>query len=318
MYGRLLNTIVNIIFLSFMVLLVSFYFLHEAVKENINTINFRTLDAISISGTFTEELYNTLKREVYRYSAGAPYLLTVVYEKKIDTGIYETYYIRDGINGNNLAYFGDYDPTAAADGIALAERMRIVDPGIYPDPMSSSVPAGTMVNIGINTISQTPPYVNYGLISTSSSGKPWTFPMYKGDKISIILEGQEQTLYGKLINAPFIGMNKNFIDVRIVSRRSTIVGRDAKNLVTGYEVIREINASGRDYPILIYSDDDTMGRTYVFSEQYPEPAPAKTSLDYIWPKGYYSRIWEDGGAPGGIPNNILDSGDIVYFYHTVQ
>ena len=39
MYGKILNTVINVMFITYLLLLISFYFLHEGIKENVNTIN---------------------------------------------------------------------------------------------------------------------------------------------------------------------------------------------------------------------------------------------------------------------------------------
>lgn len=268
MYGRILNTIINIMFITYLLLLVSFYFLHEGMRENINNINYSTIDTIAISGQFSEETYNNLKEKILTYNgANCNYEMTIKYEKKMSVGVYDTFYIKDAINTNSLVYNPDNDP---------------------------------------------------GKIITTTTNK---YPMYKGDKITIYLSDKEQTLYGKLISAPFLGMMSTSTRFNITSLKSTVIGRDADKLVNGYEVRDEINSNDRDYEIILTTEMTTTPLTFTTTDKYNDtvvnfrylPETGVVDKYHIFSNGNYYRSWEDINI-----NGKLDATDIVSFYQTIK
>ncbi|HAN09030.1 MAG TPA: hypothetical protein DCP90_00270 [Clostridiales bacterium] len=189
MIGRLLNTIVNILVMTYMVLLISFFFLHENLKSNVNEINYSILDGVATTGVFSEDTYNYLKQQIFKYSGGDSYQLIIKYEKKVKPGVYDTYWKKDWITARDM---GNLD----------------VKGQVKPDEILTRV------------------------------GRP--IPMHIGDKVSIYLEDQEHTLFVALLNAPFLGMLNEYSDMRIKSLKTVVVGRNAKNIVKGYDVKAEI------------------------------------------------------------------------------
>ncbi|HCC07582.1 MAG TPA: hypothetical protein DEP72_05425 [Clostridiales bacterium] len=189
MIGRLLNTIVNILFMIYMVLLISFFFLHESLKNNINEINYSILDGIATTGVFSEDTYNYLKQQAFKYSGGSSYQLVVKYEKKVKPGVYDTHWKKDWILPTDLS---NIDASGDTKSDEILTRL----------------------------------------------GRP--IPMHIGDKVSIYLEDQNQTLFVKLLNAPFLGMLNEYMDMRIKSLKTVIVGRNAKSIVKGYELKTEL------------------------------------------------------------------------------
>ena len=296
MYGKMLNTIINIMFITYLLLLVSFYFLHEGIKENVNNINYSTVDTIATSGVFDVEVYNNLKEKILNYSGkDCYYEMTIKYEKKVSSGTYDTYFIKDVISPGHIHY-----PTDTT-------LRNQVDPShIITDKASEQI-----------------------------------YPMYKGDKITIYLEDQNQTLYGKLITMPFMGMLGDYTDFRIKSLKSTMIGRDAKKLYSGYEVIEEINTPNRPYRILVRTEVsaiiDGSGTLYEYkgdnaattvddTEKYSEETDANKKIEvpagssvaevgkyHIFKTGKYYRVWEDNNI-----NSSLDANDVVTFYQTVD
>lgn len=185
MIGRLLNTIITILFMTYIILLISFFFLHEALKNNVNQVNYSILDTISTTGVFSEDTYEYLKTEIYKYSGGGTYKVIIKYEKKVKPGLYDTYWKKDTIGAGNLSN----DSTIPDDILTLV-------------------------------------------------GKP--IPMHVGDKLSIYLEDQNQTLFVKLLNAPLFGAINEYSDMRIKSLKTVVIGHNAKNIVKGYELKAEI------------------------------------------------------------------------------
>lgn len=285
MYGKMLNTIINIMFITYLLLLVSFYFLHEGVKENINNLNYSIVDSVATSGTFSVDLYNNLKERVLSY--GGPdchYTMLIRYEQKKADGKYETFFIKDNISSENVGY--------PVDDEALRNQ---VDPSKI-----ITVPSLSQVR-----------------------------PMYKGDQITIYLEDQNQTLYGKLITMPFMGMLGSHTDFRIKSLKASMIGRDATKLYNGYEVIDDINRD-RDYIVQLRTEiSSTTGvepRTYNPGVKYVGTGDEALSASganwtigtfHIFNTGRYYRVWNDGGTTGTIDGK-LGTGDIVVYYQTTD
>jgi hypothetical protein len=74
--------------------------------------------------------------------------------------------------------------------------------------------------------------------------------LYIGDRVSIYVEDNDLTLFGRLINATFFGSNSGKkVDTRIKSLKSCIISNDPKDLVKGYDVIAEIKE--RSNPLVI-------------------------------------------------------------------
>lgn len=310
MYGKILNTIINIMFITYLLLLVSFYFLHEGVKENINNINYTTVDTVSNQGVFGVDLYNNLKEKIFNYAGpDCNYTITIKYQEKVGSGVYNTHFLKDTVSADNMYYPDEARVEAynkkqkkASDKIDLTKLLDKVDPD---------------------------------RIITSKSSNPRA--MYKGDIITIYLEDQNQTLYGKLISTPFMGMLDSYIDFRIKSLKSAMIGRDANKLVNGYEVIDEINSSVRDYKVILITELSSQlslpGKTYAKGQTYDESAHAdekaikgSTSSStignyHIFGSLNYYRVWDDGGATTGAStkvDGILNQYDIVTFYQTTE
>ncbi|HBY19554.1 MAG: hypothetical protein A2Y24_02905 [Clostridiales bacterium GWE2_32_10] len=195
MIGRMLNTIITILFLTYVILLISFFFLHEVLKNNINEINYSILDTVATTGVFTDDIYEYLKKQVFLYGSETKYQVVIKYEKKVKPGTYDTYWKKDWID------FGE---------------------------LTNKNPDGSTKEDEILTI----------------IGKP--VPMHIGDKVSIYLEAQDQTLFVKLLNAPFFGMINQYTDMRIKSLKTVVVGRNAKSIVKGYELKAEIAKKNKE------------------------------------------------------------------------
>ena len=306
MYGKLLNTIINILFITYLLLLISFYFLHEGIKENVNNINYSTVDTVSTQGVFNVDIYNNLKEKIYSYAGeDCNYELTIKYQQKKSAGVFETSFVKDVINAQNLT-FPIRGMGYNADGTAVDEHETEAE---YIERCKSIDPKG---------------------IITTNDRHPK--PMYKGDQITIYLEDQNQTLYGKLITMPFMGMLDNYTDFRIKSLKSSMIGRDANKLVNGYEVIEEINDSFRTYQVDLVTEISTslgLGPLHYYAGQKYSDNATDTKIVTVGPGtstignyhvfgtlNYY-RVWQDAGI-SGTPNGIEDTGDLVIFYQTTE
>ncbi len=184
MIGRMLNTIINILFMTYILLLIAFFFLHETLKSNVNEVNFTTLDNVATTGVFSDDAYTYFKNQVYKYSGGSNFYVIVKYEKKIKPGVYTTYWKKENIApGGSLSSYTDDQ---------ILTRL----------------------------------------------GRP--VPMHIGDKVTIYLESQDQTLFVKLLNVPLFGLLNEQSDMRIKSTKTVVVGSNAQSIVKGYELIAEI------------------------------------------------------------------------------
>ncbi|MCQ2748602.1 MAG: hypothetical protein MJ246_00885 [Clostridia bacterium] len=294
MYGKMLNTIINIMFITYLLLLVSFYFLHEGIKSNINNINYSTVDVACTTGVFSIETYNNLKEKVIMYGGNkVNYVMTIKYERKVSPGVYDTYFIKDVINTENASY-PDIDELEPGTTIKVRDK---VDP---------------------NKI-------------ITDTGNKQVYPLQKGDIITIYLEDQNQTLYGKLITMPFMGLLGDYTDFRIKSLKSSMVGRNASALYTGQEVKQDINDASRTYNILIKTEASTNlssltagFKTYAPGEKYDETAHDDEKAAYgtptttigtfhIFDMVSFYRVWDDLNVSG-----TCDAGDTVTYYQTVD
>lgn len=293
MYGKMLNTIINIMFITYLLLLVSFYFLHEGIKSNINNINYSTVDVACTTGVFSIETYNNLKEKVILYGGNkVNYVMTVKYERKVSPGVYDTYFIKDTINTENASY-----PSLTDTDDSGNKLRQKVDPN---------------------------------KIITDTANKQ-VYPLQKGDIITIYLEDQNQTLYGKLITMPFMGLLGDYTDFRIKSLKSSMVGRNASALYTGQEVKQDINDTSRGYKILIKTEastniaDGSLGfKTYGPTDRYDENAHVDEKATYgtsttaigtyhIFDMVSFYRVWDDLNVSG-----TCDAGDTVTYYQTVD
>lgn len=308
MYGKLLNTIINILFITYLLLLISFYFLHEGIKENVNNINYSTVDTVSTQGVFNVDIYNNLKEKIYAYAGeDCNYELTIKYQQKKSAGVFETSFVKDVINAQNLT-FPIRGMGYNSDGTAVDEHETEAE---YIERCKSIDPKG---------------------IITTNDRHPK--PMYKGDQITIYLEDQNQTLYGKLITTPFMGMLDNYVDFRIKSLKTSMIGRDANKLVNGYEVINDINDPTRPYKVCLITEmstqDNAPGRVFngksgetpaqSYNDELPEFKATNNTggthtvgTYHIFATVNYYRVWDDAGIIG-----VEDAGDTISYYQTTE
>lgn len=237
MAGKLVGTILIIIFLTYILLFSSFYFLHQTIVTNVNDINYNVAEVVATSGEFSQDTYDYLKESLYRYGR---YDITLKLEKYIKDGIYDTY----------------FDKTEILD-----KKLKI------------------------------------------------------GDRLTIFVEDQDQDLFGKLVNATFLGYkNDKIIDTRTKSLKSVVIANSAKDIVKGYDIIAEINnysvsgdftAAGK--AVWVITKMNSAGRIYGI---VGHPDVAATNITY-------GDSSDEKGNTG--PNYIFDNGDFskeVEYYGT--
>jgi hypothetical protein len=180
MAGKIAGTVLTLMFLTFMVFLISFYFLHMSIKENVNDLNYGVSEVIATSGIFSENLYDYLKDNINKYG---DYAITVKLDKQITTGVFNTYFINSNDNDNEI----------------INNKLRV------------------------------------------------------GDRVTIYLEDRKPSLFGRLINAAFMGHKPdNIIDTEVKSIKTAIVSKNSKDLVKGYEVIADIKLRLIDSNITVF------------------------------------------------------------------
>jgi len=181
MAGRLFGTFLIIIFLTYMVLLSTFYFMHQSVFMNVNTLNYNVCESLSTSGVFTPQLYEYLTDTLSKYG---DYLIKIKLEKQLKSGVYDTYFYND------------------------SDIKKEIKPSGPPDP-------------------------GYYYLINRKLGI--------GDRVTVYVEDRDVTLFGRLINASFMGNSSRIVNTRIKSLKSCIIANEARDFVKGYDVIAEIN-----------------------------------------------------------------------------
>jgi hypothetical protein len=90
-------------FLTYMVLLSSFYFMHQSIAINVNSINYNVCESISTLGKVTPQLFTYLSDSLSKYGN---YKIKIKLERQLKAGVYDTYFfdgddIRKEIGSNN-------------------------------------------------------------------------------------------------------------------------------------------------------------------------------------------------------------------------
>ena len=221
MAGKIAGTILTLAFLTFMVFLISFYFLHMSIKENVNDLNYSISETIATSGVFSNNAFEYLKENLNKFG---DYLIEIKLDKQIKPGIYDTYF----------------------------DESEIID---------------KKLNVG--------------------------------DRVTVYLEDRNPSLFGRLINAAFLGYKPDkLIETEVKSIKTAIVAKSAKNLVKGYEVISDIkaklidtniaifvttklNPSGKFYNIAVHPDTQSINPVY---GDDPDEI-GNTGINYIFDNG---------------------------------
>lgn len=86
-----------------------------------------------------------------------------------------------------------------------------------------------------------------------------------GDRLTIYLEDQNLTLFGRLLNATLLGYSpEELFDAHIRSIKTVVVAKDARYLVKGYDVITDIADKAADdtIAILVSTKRNALGKYY--------------------------------------------------------
>jgi len=99
MAGRIIYTIVSLIIIFYLFWLSIFFFVHEAIRTNIESINYGVADVASTKGEISQDLYDYLESNISRFGS---FSINLKLERQIKPGIYDTYYRNDEIIGKQL------------------------------------------------------------------------------------------------------------------------------------------------------------------------------------------------------------------------
>lgn len=115
MVGKVVAGMLSVVLISFMVVLISLYFLQETVKGEINQLNYHMTEVIATNGILTQSLFNNLKDHIGRYGS---YQVKLKLEKQIKPGIYDVFFDYEDIIDKRLqigdritVYLEDQDMT---------------------------------------------------------------------------------------------------------------------------------------------------------------------------------------------------------------
>lgn len=197
--------IVSIILIPFIVLIFIFgttYFNHVQIQNEINEINYNTVEVVTSLGIFPENLYFSLLDQINRFSRGTVdgsdnrYSVTIKLEKIIKDDVYDTYFLTSDQVYRYQDEFGVQSIKEINTALAVAGKDQL-------------------------------PILNQKLSI--------------GDRIYIFLEDRTPTIFGNLANfhTSFI-QSGEFRDIRVSSEKSSVVAKDTENLVSGYEVVAAI------------------------------------------------------------------------------
>ncbi|MCT4611761.1 MAG: hypothetical protein N4A47_00160 [Clostridia bacterium] len=210
MTGRVMITIFNIFFITYIILFIAFYYVHQGMQENVEQLLYEVTDNISTSAEFSANSYRYLSQQLKRYGN---FDIKIKYEEYIGNGHYEPYF--DDNYELFLAYF-DMDTPDEATAKSHAKEIDVVSGRNYK----------------FNTV------------------KVANNKFKIGDRVTILVEGTDLTMFGRLINASLLGAAPDtFIDKKIQAIKSVPISNNPHNIDTGYDVKFDIDdylASGDD------------------------------------------------------------------------
>lgn len=99
MAGKIAGTVLSLMLMTFLIFLITFYFMHMSIKESVNDINYSVSEVIATSGIFSESVFMDLKNSVQRFG---DFFIQLKLEKQVEPGIYDTYYKEQEIIGQVL------------------------------------------------------------------------------------------------------------------------------------------------------------------------------------------------------------------------
>lgn len=225
-------TVFNILFLTYMILFISFYYQHQVIKMNVDEIVYKVADNVSTRGEFTIDLYDYLNQELSRFGR---FNIRIGYRKQVEK--FKAYFDDDHEIFN--AFNKDFNLASERD--TAFDKISVIS--------------------GRNK-------AKHGTVNNSK------FEI--GDRITIQVEGEEMTTFGKLVNTTFLGTQPDrFIDTRIFAMKSAPIANNARNLVIGYDVIYDIKNLAGDEIIEVITrgniNDIPSARIYYTNLSTPVP-----------------------------------------------
>lgn len=85
--------------ITYIVLMITFYFMHQTTRQHIEDIHYQVLEAVSTQGIFSEQMYGYLQYQLDRHGK---YLIKMRLEKHTKPGVHDTYYDMHDIVGRTL------------------------------------------------------------------------------------------------------------------------------------------------------------------------------------------------------------------------
>jgi len=89
--GKIVSTIITLSITTMLMLLIISYFLYKSVHQNIDRINYATVEVICTKGEVNKELVSWLIEEAFRYG---DYNIIFKVEKQLEGGYFDTSYYR--------------------------------------------------------------------------------------------------------------------------------------------------------------------------------------------------------------------------------
>ncbi len=112
MIGKVIAGIITITLITFLILLITFYFLQENIKVEVNRINYQTVEIVATQGYFSSQLYEELRDQVNKYG---DYFIQLKLERVVKDGVYDVFYHSEEILNQPLQ-IGDRITVFLEDG----------------------------------------------------------------------------------------------------------------------------------------------------------------------------------------------------------
>ncbi len=87
--GKIAGAVVALFVMTYMLLLSSCYFLHQAVQQRVSELNYSVCETVAVSGELSSQLYQYLRDSLRRFG---DYRVKLRLEKQVETGVYDTYF----------------------------------------------------------------------------------------------------------------------------------------------------------------------------------------------------------------------------------
>lgn len=100
MIGKVVAGMLSVVMVSFLIIVISFYFLQETVKGEVNQLTYHTAEVLSTNGILTTHLYGSYKDQLSRYG---DYHVRLKLEKQIKPGVYDIFFQEEDIIDKRLA-----------------------------------------------------------------------------------------------------------------------------------------------------------------------------------------------------------------------